>query len=103
MWTTPLTPHLHSIQCVHANTEIYKSFIEKFYHQKKFIYLFNEWIKTKNKWIKPSLDHIEAKSKGGKLADINNLQFISWLENRAKVDTPQVEWSKIKSNINYYL
>jgi hypothetical protein len=25
------------------------------------------------------------------------------LENRAKIDIPQVEWNKIKSNINYYL
>ena len=68
----------------------------------KFIYLFNQWIKTNDKWIKPSLDHIEAKANGGKL-DINNLQFISWLENRTKVDIPLVEWNKIKENIRYYL
>ena len=84
------------------NTEIYKQFIEKFYYDKKFNYLFDEWIKTSNKWIKPSLDHIEAKSRGGSRL-LNNLQFISWLENRAKIDISQVEWDKIKSNINYYL
>jgi hypothetical protein len=54
-----------------------------------------------NGW-KPSLDHIEAKANGGKL-DINNLQFISWLENRTKVDIPLVEWNKIKENIGDYL
>ena len=88
--------------CEGFTTEIYKQFIEKFYNDKKFNELFSEWIKTNDKWIKPSLDHIEAKCKGGTLL-LDNLQFISWLENRAKVDISQVEWNKIKSNINYYL
>jgi hypothetical protein len=34
---------------------------------------------------------------------IDNLQFISWLENRAKVDIDQEIWNKMKQNINYYL
>jgi len=84
------------------DTEIYKQFIEKFYKDKKFNQLFSEWIKTKDKWIKPSLDHIQAKAKGGTLL-LDNLQFVSWLENRAKVDISQVEWDKIKKNIKYYL
>lgn len=32
-----------------------------------------------------------------------NLQFISWLENRAKIDIDQELWNKMKQNINYYL
>ena len=84
------------------NTEIYKQFIEKFYNDKKFNQLFSEYQKTGDKWIKPSLDHIEAKANGGSLL-LDNLQFISWLENRAKVNIPQVEWDKIKKNIKYYL
>lgn len=88
--------------CDGFTTETYKLYIEKFYNDKKFNQLFGEWVFTKNKWIKPSLDHIEAKAKGGSL-NIGNLQFISWLENRAKIDIPQVEWNKIKRNINYYL
>lgn len=83
-------------------TEIYKQYIEKFYNDEKFNILFDKWIKTNDKWIKPSLDHIIPKSKGGSLS-LDNLQFISWLENRAKIDIPQVEWNKIKSNIGYYL
>lgn len=83
-------------------TEIYKKFIEKFYEDNKFNKLFIEWKNTKDKWIKPSLDHIEPKSKGGTLL-LDNLQFVSWLENRAKVDIPQVQWDKIKKNIGYYL
>ena len=88
--------------CEGFTTKIYKQFIEKFYNDKKFNKLLNEWIKTKDKWIKPSLDHIEAKCKGGTLL-LNNLQFISWFENRAKIDIPQVEWDKMKKNIKYYL
>lgn len=57
---------------------------------------------TKDKWIKPSLDHIQAKTNGGTLL-LDNLQFVSWLENRAKVDIKQDEWNRIKKNINYYL
>ena len=83
-------------------TEIYKQFIEKFYKDNKFNELFDSWVATKDKWIKPSLDHIQAKAKNGSLL-LDNLQFISWLENRAKIDISQVEWSKIKNNINYYL
>jgi hypothetical protein len=88
--------------CKGFTTEIYKQFIDKFYADHIFNWLFDEWIKTGDKWIKPSLDHIEAKCKGGTLL-LDNLQFISWLENRAKVDIPQKEWDKIKKNITYYL
>ena len=44
----------------------------------------------------------DAKANGGKL-DIDNLQFLTWFENRAKVDIPLVEWNKIKDNIGDYL
>jgi hypothetical protein len=83
-------------------TEIYKQFIEKFYQEKKFSDLYGKWFETKDKWIKPSLDHIQAKANGGTLL-LDNLQFVSWLENRAKVDIKQDEWNRIKKNINYYL
>lgn len=82
-------------------TEIYKQFIEKFYYDEKFNHLFDKWILTKDKWIKPSLDHIKAKSKGGELL-LDNLQFISWFENRAKVDIDQNEWKSMKDRINDY-
>jgi hypothetical protein len=84
------------------NTEIYTSFIETFYKDEKFNRLYEEWVKTNNKWIKPSLDHIESKSTGGSLS-LNNVQFVSWLENRAKVNIPQTEWNEVKKNIEYYL
>jgi len=83
-------------------TDVYKAFIEKFYVDAKFNYLFGEWLLTGDKWIKPSLDHIIAKAKNGGLL-LDNLQFISWLENRAKIDIGQNEWNNIKRNIGYYL
>lgn len=88
--------------CDGFTDSIYKKYIEKFYNDDKFTYLFNQWILTGDKWIKPSLDHIHPKADGGTL-DLSNLQFISWLENRTKVDIPLVEWNKIKENIRYYL
>jgi len=60
-----------------------------------------KWIETGDKWIKPSLDHIKAKSQKGSLL-VDNLQFISWLENRAKIDIEQEEWNKIKERIYDY-
>ena len=82
-------------------TETYIQFIEKFYDDKNFNKLYSKYILTKNKWIKPSLDHIKSKSKGGTLL-IDNLQFLSWIENRAKFNIEQEDWNKIKANISEY-
>lgn len=82
-------------------TEVYKDFIVKFYNDFKFNKLFDEWVITQDKWIKPSLDHILAKSDGGGLL-LDNLQFISWLENHAKTNISQENWDTIKGNIGYY-
>lgn len=83
-------------------TESYILYIEKFYYDEKFNELFDKWVLTGDRWIKPSLDHIKAKTNGGSLL-IENLQFISWFENRAKSDIEQSVWSRMKENINYYL
>jgi hypothetical protein len=87
--------------CEGFTAEIYKQFIEKFYSDEKFNALFEKWQITKDKWIKPSLDHIKAKCKGGTLL-LDNLQFVSWLENRAKVDIDQDKWESIKARIGEY-
>jgi len=82
-------------------TKTYILFIEKFYDDENFNKLYGKYVLTKDKWIKPSLDHINPKSKGGTLS-LDNLQFISWLENRAKFNIGQNEWEKIKANISEY-
>ena len=84
------------------NDKIYIKYIEKFYYDKAFNKYFNKWIETGDKWIKPSLDHIQAKSTGGSRF-VNNLQFLSWFENRAKNDISQVKWNEMKKNIKDYL
>jgi len=89
--------------CLGFTTETYKLFIDRFYNDLEFNRLYDLWLSTNNKWIKPSLDHIYPKSKGSELTDIDNLRFVSWFENRAKADIPQDEWNQIKLNIGYYL
>ena len=88
--------------CKNFTAVTYKNFIEKFYYDKKFNELFDKWTKTHDKWIKPSLDHIVAKSKGGSLS-LDNLRFVSWFENRTKASMSYEQWEQIKQNIDYYL
>ena len=88
--------------CSEFTTDTYIQYIERFYVDEKFNKLYAEWMRTQDKWIKPSLDHIIAKTNGGGLS-IDNLQFISWLENRAKADITQSKWENMKDNIGYYL
>lgn len=89
--------------CIGVNTEIYKSFIEKFYNDIQFNKIYETWINNdKEKYLKPSLDHINPKCKGGKIDDINNLQFLSWFENRCKNDMSIEDWITFKTNITKY-
>lgn len=87
------------------DTQIYKNFINKFYNDSNFNRIYLKWISggCKDNYLRPSLDHIIPKAKGGSLTDLNNLQFITWFENRAKKDLTQEEWDKIKNNIKDYL
>lgn len=86
------------------NTEIYQSFITKFYIDKQFNKIYSFWIDNKqDKYLKPSLDHIVPRSKGGELANLNNMQFLTWFENRCKNDMSMQEWNNLKNKINNYL
>ena len=67
-----------------------------------FNHLYLKWKETNDIWIKPSLDHIIPKSKGGMLS-IDNLRFISWFENRAKCSIDINNWNDMKKRIKYYL
>ena len=46
-------------------------------------------------YAKPSLDHIIPLSKGGTW-EFDNLQILSWVENRAKYNFMPQEWEYIK-------
>jgi len=69
------------------DTDIYKNYILKFYYDDNFNNIYDKWIKNdKNKWLRPSLDHIIPRSKNNntdnKLDNIDNLRFLTWFENR---------------------
>ena len=85
-----------------VNTEWYKEYLLKFYTDTNFNIIYNKWINSNfNKYKKPSLDHINPKSKKGN-NDLSNLQFLTWFENRSKNDMSQLEWNELKNNINDY-
>jgi hypothetical protein len=85
-----------------VSTEWYKEYLLKFYYDSDFNIIYNKWIKSNfEKYIKPSLDHINPKSKKGN-DDLSNLQFLTWFENRCKNDMSQLEWNELKNNIDNY-
>lgn len=73
-----------------------RRFLDRFYFDTAFNAVYDAWIASgKDKWHRPSLDHKTPVSKGGSF-DLDNLQFISWFENRAKCDMDQAEWDNFK-------
>lgn len=85
-----------------VDTEWYVSYIEKFYNEKQFNKIYSKWLGTNDDYLRPTIDHINPKANGGN-NDIDNLQFLTWFENRAKNDMPMVVWQKLKDNIKDYL
>ena len=77
-------------------TKKYKQYIEKFYYDSQFNKIYTLWLNNdKNKYYRPSLDHIIPKSKKGKY-NLSNLQFLTWFENRSKNDMTMKEWNNFK-------
>lgn len=86
-----------------VTTSWYVKYIEMFYGDKQFNNIYNKWVLSgKEKYKKPSIDHVVPRSKGGD-NNLDNLQFLSWFENRCKSDMTNNEWEKLKSNIKEYL
>lgn len=84
-------------------TEQFKEFCEWFYYDNQFNFVYTNWCKNKeDKWLKPSCDHMISRSKHGDNS-LNNLQFITWLENKIRSDIPIDEWNNLKQNLNKYL
>lgn len=85
-----------------VSTEWYMKYIERFYSDYVFNLIYERWIDSgKDFYKKPSIDHIIPKAKGGTNA-IENLQFLTWFENRCKNDMSQEDWNNLKSNIEEY-
>ena len=85
-----------------VNDDWYKSYIVKFYYDKQFNNIYKKWFGSCDKYLRPTIDHINPKANGGD-NEIENLQFLTWFENRAKNDMSQDEWNKVKANIKDYL
>jgi len=66
----------------------YMSYIQNFYNEPQFNMLYERWFGTNDKYLRPTIDHINPKANGGK-NEIDNLQFLTWFENRAKNDMSQ--------------
>lgn len=80
----------------HFDTEKYKSFITKFYDDEQFNAVYQKWINSnKDRWTKPSLDHLQPICKGGSY-ELDNLQVLTWFENRTKCDMTNDEWQEFK-------
>ena len=85
-----------------VDTKWYKNYLIKFYEDIQFNNIYELWINSNfEPYKKPSIDHIIPKAKGGN-NDLNNLQFLSWFENRCKNDMTQDEWNVLKLNIKEY-
>ena len=87
-----------------VDTGWYKKYVLKFYNNKQFNDIYSKWLSgdKKDKYLMPTIDHINPKAKNGD-NQLSNLQFLTWFENRAKNDMPIVVWQKLKENIKDYL
>ena len=80
----------------HFDTGKYKEFICKFYYDRQFNFIYKDYLlENKANYSKPSLDHIIPLSKGGSW-NLDNLQFLPWVVNRAKYSFMPNEWEYIK-------
>lgn len=75
-----------------------KAFLDRFYFDAQFNRIYDKWEESgKNKWLIPSLDHKVSKCNGGSW-ELDNLQFLTWFENRAKAEMNQDEWESFKQS-----
>ena len=75
-----------------------KAFLDRFYFDGQFNRIYDKWLESgKSKWLFPSLDHKVSKCNGGSW-ELDNLQFLTWFENRAKAEMNQDEWESFKQS-----
>lgn len=77
-----------------------QAFLDRFYHDAAFNAVYDAWIASgKDRWFYPSLDHKHPKASGADWT-LENLQFLTWFENRAKADMTVEEWEAFRQTTN---
>lgn len=77
-------------------------YLYHFYFDEQFVKLLNRYIMEGFEYeLQPVLDHLHPVGKGG-CDSVSNLQFITIVENRAKLDVPYKQWLEIKKNMHKY-
>ena len=85
------------------DTHIYIDYILRFYNDEKFNDVYSKWLfNNKDIWLRPSLDHIKPKLGSDEIDCIDNLEFITWFENRCKSNINIDNWIEMKKNIHFY-
>ena len=80
----------------------YQLYILRFYYDDAFNKIYQKWLNSgKEKYFRPSIDHVTPISLGGNHS-VENLQILTWFENRCKNDMAQAEWDRLKNNIGDY-
>lgn len=73
---------------------IRKAFLDKFYFDQQFNRIYEAWVAAgKDRWYRPTLDHKVSQFNGGSW-ELDNLQMLTWFENRAKADMNEDEWQR---------
>lgn len=79
-----------------------REYLLMFYDDVVFVKYYNTFIRTGNKFIKPTLNRKTHVSRGGD-NNLCNLQFMSYLEHISKCDMNQQEWDFVKNNLNEFM
>jgi hypothetical protein len=68
-----------------------KELHDRFLKDNKFLYLFDVWIASQDKWLKPSVDRIDPR----KPYTMDNIQILTYRENKEKGDREkELLWGK---------
>ena len=81
--------------------DYYINFVNHFYYDDQFNKVYDNWVNMQDGLAAPALDHIQPKSKGGPHT-LDNLKFITNIENYFKGNKLPGEWEYIKNNLNKY-
>jgi hypothetical protein len=80
----------------------YRMIVEKFGRCSTVRRIVQRWLASgRNKYLALSFDHIKPTCRGGGCG-IENIQPMTWFENRCKNDMTQEEWIRLKANISDY-